>query len=166
MEERFIEVQKNLPLRDGEELGQLINALHDAVAKHRDKTNKSVFLSSIFNRFVVLRDVESGKFFKAEYKRDGDGEIEFSELQEVRQAWVPVRTEEKRATTKAALPPDQTTRVVEVPSLFLVLEKGELTSESKGMLERVAKTILDKSGDVDTEYMRHEKTDLWKGLLS
>lgn len=80
-----------LALRAGEELDGFITALHAAIQRDRILLGNGSFdisLAGIFDDTVIVRDWNSGRFFRSAYTRAENGDFTFGEPQEVFQAFV------------------------------------------------------------------------------
>lgn len=89
---RFLPVRK-VELRAGEELHDFIWAMISAVETNRvllADGSLDAWLEGIFNDHVIVRDGNTGKLFRANFRRAASGEIEFEEPVEVRVEFVPV----------------------------------------------------------------------------
>ena len=107
---RHVQVGK-LALRPGEELMDFVWTMMDAVQTDRivlADGSLDAWLHGIFEDHVIVQDGNTGRMFKAEFTREGDGTIKFSEPVEVRMEWVPVNVsaessdEVERAIAKRA----------------------------------------------------------------
>ena len=107
---RQIPVSK-LALREGEDLWDFAWMMMDAVQTNRiilADGSLDAWLQGIYEDYVIVQDGNTGKMFKADFTRNADGEIEFSEPVEVRMEWVPVAAsaesedEVERAVAKRA----------------------------------------------------------------
>ena len=104
---QFIEVKK-FDLKEGEELMDVVRNIQISLARHREKTNKSVYLQGIFKGFIITRDFENGRHFKMTLKRDKEGDIELGESIEVRQVFVPVDQKKEKAEGEDHTPQAET----------------------------------------------------------
>lgn len=138
-------------LKDGEELGQVVRALQDAVSRFRQRTDKSVFLSGIFNKFIITRDVESGKSFSVPFKRNSDGDIELGDPVEVRQVFVPVSNKQEKATGE--------------PTLVAVAGEVISTKLPAETVLEVVKAICSDTAPTYEDAPESTTKSLWDGLL-
>jgi len=97
-----IQVTKAIELQEGEELSQFIGKLHDALAGSGGKASKSLFITKIFDGFVIARDWETQKFFKFDYERDENGGVQLKNEQEVVQVFVAPSTKQEKAADGSA----------------------------------------------------------------
>lgn len=152
----FIQVEK-LDLREGEELQEFISSVWKALTRHRERTNRSLMLRGIFEDHVVTKDVENGRLFKMQFKRDKGGFIEFGETQEVRQTFVPVKRTEKNSDAAEVF------KAVELPAgLTVILEDGEPTQASLASVAEVAKACEERSAP---EYVALKPAGFWDGCF-
>jgi hypothetical protein len=97
-------------LREGEELWDFVDAIWMAVQTNRvvlADGSLDAWLTGIFENYVIVQDMNTGRTFKSEFTRDGNGEFTFSEPVQVTHAWVPVEVPEdadevERAVAKRA----------------------------------------------------------------
>jgi hypothetical protein len=132
----FVEIQK-FNLLEGEELMSVVRRIHDALTQHRQRTNKSIFLSGIFKSFIIVRDLENGRLFKMDMKRDGEGNIELGDSEEVRQVYVPIKAKEQKSEED-----DTSLAEAQVDAMLEVAEKSEAP-----------------------QYLEVPKDNIWKGIL-
>jgi hypothetical protein len=92
-----VQVTKAIELQEGEELSQFIGKLHDALATSGTKANKSLYITKIFDGFVIARDFELQKFYKYEWERDENGGVQLKNEQEVMQVFAPVSNKQEKA---------------------------------------------------------------------
>ncbi len=94
----FMNVSK-VALADGEDIYDFIWLMYDSVQTNRivlADGSLDACLDSIYDDYVIIRDCNTGRMFKANFSRDTDGEILFDKVIEVRQAWVAVNEVEKK----------------------------------------------------------------------
>jgi hypothetical protein len=109
----FMNVSK-VALQEGEEMMDFVWMMYDAVQTNRiilADGSLDAWLNGIYDDYVIVQDGNTGKMFKADFSRNAEGEIEFSNVVEVRMQWVPVNASEsevarsvsKRATQSAEI---------------------------------------------------------------
>lgn len=84
-----------LSLRPGEELMDFVHAVLSAVQTDRvilADGSLDAMLHGIFDDHVVVQDLNTGRFFKADFTRTDKGEITFSDPIEVMATFVPVES--------------------------------------------------------------------------
>jgi len=150
-----VEIEK-VDLQDGEELMDYVGKVHSAVEALAqvpapwDKKQKiaKYWLKGIFNGNVVVRERESGKFYRMPLSRSDKGEIKIGPgSEEVRTAFVTVSA--KMAKAEGEDPADP--RLVELPALTLVAKGNSLTEESINVLNEIVKAQED--GSPETQYV-------------
>lgn len=85
-----------LSMRDDEELWDFITAMQVAVDVNRvvlANGSLDAGLVGIFDDSVIVRDWNTGRHFRSKFTRREDGSFEFSEPNEVRQAWLDVQAD-------------------------------------------------------------------------
>lgn len=145
-----ISVLKNVKLEEGEELGDFVNKVFDALAQHRQKAERSVFLRGIFKGFIITRDFENGKFFQMKLSRDKEGLIKLGDPIHVRQTFVPVMAKVEKSEDA----PDQL-QSIELPPTLVIVKGGKLTAESITMLENLCDAVNGEAEEDD--YVAVEK---------
>lgn len=145
-----VSVQKNVKLQEGEELMDFVNKVMDAVAQHRQKTERSVFLTGIFKGFIITRDLESGKFFQMKLGRDKEGLIKLGDPIEVRQTFVPV-------TQQALKSEGDEITTVEFPPLILTVKSGKITDEAVDSINAFLEDMAQPHDDDD--FVETKKSD-------
>lgn len=101
---KWVEVQK-LELREGEEIWDFIDALWTATFTSRvilADGSLDVWLHGIYDKFVIVQDGNTGRFFRAEYSRNDDGTFVFGEPEEVSMQWIPVSSGSDEDAEKVA----------------------------------------------------------------
>jgi len=91
---RHVAVSK-LALREGEELWDFMWTMVEAVQTNRiilADGSLDAWLQGIYDDHVIVQDGNTGRMFKANFTRDANGEISFSDPVEVRMEWVPVES--------------------------------------------------------------------------
>jgi hypothetical protein len=106
---RFLGVARALDLLPGEEIFGFLRALEDAVWTNRSVLadgSLDAWLVDVYSDAVVVRDFNTGKFFRAPFSRATDGTFAFGTSVEVRSEWVPVTPSagEQVDTQRAAAP--------------------------------------------------------------
>lgn len=109
----FVRISRALPLRPGEELMEFGFRVMDAV--HADRTvladgSLCPMVEGIFDSYVVVRDLNTGRLFRAEFTRDEDGAFAFGAPVEVEVQFVPLPAPVEGEAQRAA----PATRVVEL----------------------------------------------------
>ena len=93
-----------LALNEGEELWDFISSLSTAVHTNRvllGDGSMDIWIQGIFDDFVVVMDMNTGKLFKSTFKRNAEGEFDFSEPVEVISTFVEAnRSEEGKVELK------------------------------------------------------------------
>ena len=156
----FVQVYK-FELREGEELGELVRNIHQSLARHRERTNKSMFLRGIFKGFVITQDLENGQFLRMTLKRDKQGLIELGESVAVRQAFVPIGSKGKTEKNEEL----DFVKLVELPEMMLVMEDGEVTDASIEEMKVVAKTMSEASSNPPEMLELEIQQNLWGKIL-
>jgi hypothetical protein len=132
-----------LALREGEELWDFIDAVWSAVQTNRivlADGSLDAWLVGIYNDFVVVQDMNTGKHFQSTFTRAESGEFEFSDPVEVRMVFVPVAADEggddafaAKAVTKALAAPTEFIEVAKSgTSKWGALLPPALRDKSKG----------------------------------
>lgn len=94
-----VQIQKNLELLDGEELGEFVGKLQDALAVNRAKLKLSLGIVGIFSDHILTKDFEKGGFYRFAFSRDESGSVVLGDGVEVRQVFVPVTEADKAIDT-------------------------------------------------------------------
>lgn len=92
----MIEVRKAI-LRDGQELFDYVNEVRRAVTAHGMKKNKSFWLVGIYTDSIIMKDYESGRYYKSTVSRDKEGYLALTDPLEVRMAFLPVGGKTEKA---------------------------------------------------------------------
>lgn len=112
-----------IDLREGEELWDFIDAVWSAVQMNRivlADGSLDAWLVGIYNDFVVVQDMNTGRHFQSKFVRNADGSFEFSDPVEVKMVFVPVTSDEQdageaeKAVSKAATSAPKVEQIVDV----------------------------------------------------
>jgi hypothetical protein len=146
----FVQVQK-IDLLDGEELMELAKKVMAAITQHKGRLNKSLALRGIFKDHIVVRDMESGKLFRMNMKRDDAGAVLLDSMDEVRQVFVPAKTKAEKAVWSGAF-------VNNLPdSSFLYIAPGGRKDGEGKTVPRGLRyfPVKDADGKVDLPHLRN-----------
>ena len=152
-----VEIAKSIDLEEGEELMDYVGKVHSAVEKLAevpapwDKKQKvaKYWLKGIFSGSVVVRERDTGKFYRMPLTKE-KGTIKIGPgSEEVRTAFVAVSNMNKVTKAEGEDPADP--RLVELPALTLVAKGNSLTEESIGLLNEIVKSQED--GSPETQYV-------------
>lgn len=138
-------VEKNFEMMDGEELQDAVQKVTQAVSEARSRMAMNAHLMGIYKGYVILRDFEQRKFFKMSMKREGD-KVMLSDMQEVRQMFVPVKSKMKKDA-----------------SATLVALEGQVL-ESSMPSDQISDILKSAEGEHSFEEVEVKK-NLWSGVL-
>lgn len=170
--DKTVEIAK-VDLREGEELMEFVGKVHTAVEGLAtvpapwDKKQKiaKYWLKGIFNGNVVVRERDTGKFYRMPLSRSEKGDLKIGpSKEEVRTAFVPVSSNVGKADGDN---PDDP-RLVELPALTLVAKGDQLTEESIGLLNEIVKGTEEEDAEptyvaVAEEVAEEAAKSLWDG---